>query len=193
MQPLLIIEQLTPPLPDLTPFAALAFTSGHGVTAFAALTPDRSPPAVCVGDVTAATARAAGFGPVYSAAGGIGDLARWLEAAELSGPVLSPGAVYRAGDLSGLVPDVRVETLAVYQAVPSRAGPPTDIDLILLHSPRAARQLAAVWPADRPLPTLVALSPAVARPFGGHGQIRVAAHPDEDSLMQALGKALARV
>ena len=75
--PLLAIEQLTPPVPDLATFAALAFTSVNGVAAFAALTPGRDLPVFAVGDATAQAALDAGFADVRSIAGGI---EAWREA-----------------------------------------------------------------------------------------------------------------
>ena len=75
IQPLLAVEPLTPPLPDLDRFAALAFTSANGVAAFAALTPRRDRPVFAVGEATAGAAREAGFVAVRSADGDLTDLA----------------------------------------------------------------------------------------------------------------------
>ena len=62
--PLLAIEQLTPPVPDLATFAALAFTSVNGVAAFAALTPSRDCPVFAVGDATAQAAHTIGMATI---------------------------------------------------------------------------------------------------------------------------------
>ena len=193
VQPLLAIEALSPTLPDLCAYAALAFTSGHGVGAFASLSDHRDLRVFAVGDATAEAARAAGFTDVRSAAGDVNDLARMIEAAALAGPVLAAGAAEPAADLSARVATTRVDQLAVYRAVERDNPPPPGIDLILLHSPRAARHLATLRSTDPALPPLVALSPAVAAPLEGRGRITVAERPDEDSLMQALGKALSHV
>ena len=66
--PLLALEAIFQPNPDLSDVWALAFTSRNAVTAFAPLTPDRALPVFAVGDATAEAARAAGFADVRSAA-----------------------------------------------------------------------------------------------------------------------------
>jgi hypothetical protein len=101
IQPLLAVETLSPPVPDLDRFAALAFTSRNGVAAFAALTSRRDRPVFAVGDATAQAAREAGFVAVRSASGDLTALARRI-AAELSdAALLAPQAETPAGDLAG--------------------------------------------------------------------------------------------
>jgi Uroporphyrinogen-III synthase len=193
VHPLLLIQHLKPTLPPLGDYAALAFTSGHGVRAFCELTPERDLPVHAVGDGTALAAHLAGFGQVDSAEGDIHALAKHLNQWPPGGPLLCPGATVRAADLNSLVPAIRVDTLDVYKAQENPAPFPVAMDAVLLQSPRAARHLARLWPKDRPMPSLVALSPAVADALMPHGPIFIADRPNEESLMLALGKALARV
>lgn len=197
VQPLLSIETLNPPLPDLTRYAALAFTSGHGVQAFSRLTTDRTLPVFAVGDTTADMARARGFRTVHSAAGDAEALATMLDAAGLTGPVLSPGAQTRAADLAQLVRTVSVDVLELYRTIEAVGIPDEDIDVILVQSRRAAEALLSIWPAGRPFPTVVALSAAAAHPLdlamANGAQIHLARHPNEDALIEALGKALTGV
>lgn len=73
VSPLLSPQLLGPPVPA-GPFRAVVFTSETGVAGFRQVSADRSLPAWCVGDRTAAAAQDAGFST--RSAGGI--LARWL-------------------------------------------------------------------------------------------------------------------
>lgn len=190
---MLAIRRLPQAAPDLTGIAALAFTSRNGVDAFAALSDDRSRPAFAVGDATAEAARAAGFAPVHSAAGALGDLARLL-ATEAPGPVLAPGALEPSGDLAALLAgQVEVRALPVYQAVGTETDAPAAFDAVLIHSPRAARALAALGPFAGQVAAVI--SEAAAAPLAGAPglEIRVAARPDEAALFEALGKPAPRV
>lgn len=79
-EPMLRIHH-TGTLPDISPYDALAFTSGHAVDAFAAQSARRDIPVFTVGDSTADQARAAGFHNVTSAGGDAADLRACLERA----------------------------------------------------------------------------------------------------------------
>ena len=193
--PLLAIRPLPQQAPDLSGVMALAFTSRNGVAAFAALTDARDIPVFTVGDATAEAARAAGFARVRSAAGAIGDLVRLLSAeAPTGGLVLAPGALEPAGDLPALLSGrVAVRALPVYEAVPTDAAAPAAFDAVLVHSPRAGRALAALGPFEGQ--TAVAISDAAAAPLTAFTglDVRVATHPDEAALFEALGKPAPRV
>lgn len=174
--------------PDLTGVAALAFTSRNGVAAFAALTGVRGLPVFTVGDATAEAARGAGFAEVRSAAGALGDLARLLSEAA-PGVVLVPGALEPAGDLPALIAGcVEVRPLPIYEAVATGASAPAAFDAVLVHSPRAGRILAGLGPFAGQV--CAAISEAAAAPLSGASglDIRIASHPDEAALLQALGK-----
>ena len=194
--PLLAIRPLPDALdaaPDFATIAALAFTSPNGVEAFAALTPDlRDLPVFAVGDATAEAARDAGFSAARSAAGDIHALARLIAASPIQGLILAPGAREPAGDLPALLPGRVIQRLPVYAAEETNAAAPADFDAVLLHSPRAARALAAILTPDVAENRLaVCISAAAAAPLGAFSfaEIRVADAPDETSILTALGKS----
>ena len=182
--------------PDLAldDVAALAFTSVNGL-AFAALTPRRDWPVFAVGDRTAEAARREGFTDVVSADGDAAALADRIarDWAGRQGVLLAPGAERPAADLAGLLAGrVPTRSLAVYRTVESAALVPEAFDIVLLQSARAAEALARrVTPPALTNRIAVALSPAVAEPVRASGftEIRIAARPDENSLIEALGKA----
>lgn len=200
--PLLTIRPLPDALPrflaaapDLTTVAALAFTSPNGVEAFAALVPApllRDRPVFAVGDATAEAARAAGFADARSAAGDIHALARLIAASPIDGLILAPGAREPAGDLAALLPDRAIQRLPVYAAEETDAAVPAAFDAVLVHSPRAARALAAVLPPAAARNRLaVCISAAAAAPLAAlsFAEIRTAEAPDETSMLTALGKS----
>ena len=198
--PLLTIRPLPDALtqaPDFATVAALAFTSPNGVAAFAALTPEfRALPVFAVGDATAEAARAAGFHNARSAAGDVHDLARLIAASPIQGLILAPGAREPAGDLPALLPDHNVQRLPVYTAEETDATPPADFDAVLVHSPRAARALAATLTSQVAAQRIaVCISAAAAAPLAalGFAEIRTADAPDEASMLTALGKSVSPV
>jgi uroporphyrinogen-III synthase len=201
IQPLLAVEPLTPPLPDLDRFAALAFTSANGVAAFAALTPRRDRPVFAVGEATAGAAREAGFVAVRSADGDLTDLAR-LIAAELSQAVLlAPLAETPAGDLAAALDaaqarDVAVQTLTVYRTTWVVQVDPPPFDAVLIHSPRAAQALAS-WATASPTRLAQAvcacISAAAAAPLTPLGLTpAVSEQPNETTLLKTLKAALGK-
>lgn len=198
--PLLAIRSLADALktaPDFATVAALAFTSPNGVAAFAALTPAlRDRPVFAVGDATAEAARDAGFTDARSAAGDIHALAALISATPLSGLILAPGAREPAGDLPALLPDRDIQRLPVYAAEETDAAVPADFDAVLLHSPRAARALAALLPPEAAKNRLAVCISAAARASlaaFSFAEIRTADAPDENSVLTALGKSVGPV
>ncbi len=198
--PLLAIRPLPDALaqaPAFATVAALAFTSPNGVEAFAALTPElRDRPVFAVGDATAEAAREVGFTDARSAAGDIHALAALIADSPIHGLILVPGAREPAGDLPALLPDHAVRRLPVYAAEETDAAAPADFDAVLLHSPRAARALAAalatVLTPDAAANRLaVCISTAAAAPLTAFSfaEIRTADAPDENSVLTALGKS----
>ena len=171
--PLLRIEALPDVQVDLTGVAAIAFTSGNGVRAFAQACSRRDLRVFSVGAGTTTAAKAAGFKAILSAEGDVNALAGRIAArrAELRGAVLHAGAVEPAGDLVGALTAEGMEArgLALYDSVV--VAPPADlleqldsIDVALLHSPKAARALARVLRGKTPTNLrLLCLSAAVAR------------------------------
>lgn len=183
------------PEPDAV--AALALTSPNGVEAFAPLIPRfRNHPVFAVGDATAEAARAAGFADVRSASGDIHALARLIAAEAPPGPLLAPGAREPAGDLPALLPDRPVQRLPVYAAFETHTPAPETFEVVMLHSPRAARALAADLPRPASFGRIaVCISEAAATPLCAFdfAEIRIAAAPDEPSMLSALGKPAAPV
>ena len=192
MQPLLAIRPLSPALPDLEGFDALAFTSRNGVSAFAALTPRRDRRVFAVGEATAQAAREAGFSDVESADGAVDDLvaliAREMQADER---LLAAVAQQPVADMAALLNGrVQVETLAVYEAVETRADALEDVAAILIHSPRAAAALAALGAEIVDRHRVVAISAQAAAPLSGLpiADLRIASHPSDAAMLEALGK-----
>lgn len=196
--PLLAIENLTPPVPDLASVAALAFTSINGVAAFAALTRERNRPVFAVGDATAQAARDAGFADVLSASGDLHALARLIGPELSDGVVLVPQAETPAGDFDAALANagahnVSIQPLIVYRARPTTVAAPTIFDAILIHSPRAAKRLAEQGVARLSHAVTVCISVAAAAPLVALGLTpAVAQTPDEATLLTILKAALGK-
>ena len=75
VEPMLEIRLVPGAAVDLDGVQAVLFTSANGVRAFVAAETRRDIPVFCVGDTTAAAAKAAGFTTVESAAGNVETLA----------------------------------------------------------------------------------------------------------------------
>lgn len=192
VRPLLKIRLLLPDVPDLDGFAALAFTSCNGVSAFAELTPRRDRRVFAVGEATAQAARDAGFADVRSADGAIGDLVA-LISREMHPEERLLAAVARepVADLQALLAGhVRVETLAVYEAVETGTAAPEGVAAILIHSPRAAVALAALGAQAVEQRRIVAISAQAAAPLKDLpiADLSIARHPSEAGMLEALGK-----
>jgi uroporphyrinogen-III synthase len=191
--PLLAVRDLPGPI-ELASVGALAFTSANAVAAFARGCADRHLPVFAVGAATATAAGAAGFADITASDGDVEALASLIIAhGEAIGAILHPGAAEPAGDLVGRLQGAgrAARALAIYETV--AVAPPAaflagldSLAGVLLHSPRAAGQLAGLL-RDRVAPALAAycLSPAIAAVLEGLqiGQIRVAALPNEDALL----------
>lgn len=196
--PLLTIENLTPPVPDLAPFAALAFTSINGLAAFSALTPRRDLPAFAVGDATAQAAHDAGFADVRSAAGDLHALARLIASAIANAAVLVPQAETPAGDFTAALTtagarNVSVHSLTVYRAIETSVAAPALFDAVLIHSPRAGKALTKLHHAPLAQAVLACISLAAAAPLAALGLTPVVAKsPDETSLLTILNAALGK-
>jgi uroporphyrinogen-III synthase len=182
---------------DLGDVAALAFTSVNGLI-FADLTLRRDWPVFAVGHRTAQAARDRGFTDVRSAGGDAEDLAtliarEWGARGLSRGPgvLLVPGAVSPSADMAGLLAGrVPVRSMPVYETVETAVQTPAAFDIVLVHSARAAEALTqCLDPLTAAGRTAVALSPQVAGPLEalGFAALRIAARPDETSLLEALG------
>ncbi len=148
-------------------------------------------PALCVGEATAAAARAAGWQQV---AAGPGTLQALLDAAA-AGP--HRRLLHLAGEdrTAVQVPAaLHITALIVYRARLLPLPMLLPVDAILLHSPRTARHLAAEWDrlgGRRSDVALYAISElALAAAGSGWQSRRAAPSPSEDVLLAMLPKAL---
>jgi uroporphyrinogen-III synthase len=175
-------------------FAALAFTSGNGVAAFARRSDVRDAPVFTVGDATARAAEKAGYTDVHSADGDVEALTRLILAAPRpSGLILHPCAAEPAGDLVGALTaeGLNAQRLTVYETALAAALPEaaTQAEAALFHSPRAGEALAAlVQPGSMGLMAAYVLSPSCTEPLAelGFRSMAVAETPHEASLLALL-------
>ena len=187
VQPVLEAQPLKTHL-DLSRATALAFTSGHAVAAFAAISPRRDLPVYVTGRATAVQARAAGFGEVRSADGDAADLARLIIGDHPAGEVVWPSAQEPARDLAGdlTAAGIACSRQAIYQTVQSAAPPPAGLDGVLIHSARAADVVAQALGAGQSAGlALFALSEAAARPLRNlpFAAVAIAPRPEESALL----------
>ena len=174
VSPVLAVRRL-PVETGLSAVGALAFTSANAVDAFAdAAKGARSLPVFTVGDATAAAARRAGFTDVLSAQGDIHALAELIvrERSRVRGGVLQPAAGEPAADLEALLAEhgVDLQIVPVYETVavePAEAlAQLATIDVVLVHSPKAARRLADLVAGAAAAPRFACISEAAARRCG---------------------------
>ncbi|MDI6624803.1 MAG: hypothetical protein QME55_08730, partial [Brevundimonas sp.] len=98
-------------------------------------------------------------------------------------------ALEPSGDLAALLAGrVEVRALPVYEAVGTGSPAPVAFDAVLVHSARGGQAVAALGPFAGQ--AAAAMSDAAAAPLAGTSglDVRVASHPDETALLQALGK-----
>jgi uroporphyrinogen-III synthase len=116
-------------LPDASPFAAVAFTSGNGVRALAAHADGErfsALPVYAVGEHTANEARAVGFTRVLAASGTLDDLCTTIVANRPAGPLFYPAPRHQSGDLAGRLAaqGIKVEHRILYEMHAATALPP---------------------------------------------------------------------
>jgi len=197
--PVMEIVPEADPIP-LDGVAALIFTSENGVAAFAAVQPDRSLHAWCVGERTADAARAAGFTATASE-GTAETLVRDLAAAGPSGRLLHLRGEHAAGDVKGDLTALgfEIETRVVYRqaALPFGADvlarvAQAPLTLLPLFSPRSARLVGAQLGDSPARFALVPMSPAVTAAWTGPAPVVLcpAARPDGPAMLDALGEAI---
>lgn len=206
--PMLTVEMVDAPPPDLGGVAGLVVTSPNGVRALEMLVASRDLPVYAVGDRTANMALAAGFASVRSAGGDIHDLARLIltEPPGGQGRLLHICGADVAGDLALLLRpgNLQVERLVAYRAVPVRHLDAETVAVlaegrithVLLFSARTASTFvtlaceAGLKEAARGL-TALCISNAVAKAASGlfWQRVEIAASPDADSLLALLPPA----
>lgn len=204
------LEPLIWPLTRIVPTTAtlkvpfqtggLLFTSANGVRAFAALSPRRDLPALCVGEATAAVARKVGFLNCFSADGDARELA---DLARRSGirSFLHPRGRDAAGNLKAWLAETGQQVTEAVLYCAEKTGPPPapiaaalsrgDVALITAWSPRGACILAGhLAAAGAPLvrTTLLAISSAAARPLETleFHRILIAESPDASAMLAAI-------
>jgi len=164
---------------NLSGISALAFTSKNGVEAFARMSDTRLP-AYCVGEATAACARALGF-EAKAAAG----------TAEALKTILPRTGVLH---LHGQHVRQRLGTqhMAIYDqvALPLSAEGQLaagGIDAVALFSPRSAQLLADSLPKNTtPKPVLYVLSAVVAAACPAGFTVHICASPSADTMLRLL-------
>jgi hypothetical protein len=109
----------------------------------------------------------------------------------LTGQVLYLAPEEPAGDLVGALrtQGVPARSEVVYRTVPAAlATPPADIDIVLIHSPKAARRLAEdpVLAASVTGVTAICISARAAEPLHGLGlpDVLIASAPSEAALLE---------
>lgn len=200
--PLLRIAPLPGPL-DLSGAQGLIFTSANGVAQFAAQSPERSLPAWCVGEMTAAAARRIGL-RAHSANGDVIALAALIIAAHRpgAGSFVHLRGSHAAGDLIARLTQAGLPARAavLYDQQPcALTGEARDLlaagraQVIAVFSPRSAAILADQTRAqhwDLAPATSVSLSPAADAALGARaaGRRIVADAPTREGMIAALAR-----
>ena len=206
--PLLRIETIPDAEIGRGPWGAIAFTSANAARAIS-IHPRKNElaglPAFVVGERTQEAVRAAGFGRIASAQGGVDELAQLImKEAEGNAPILYLAGEERAGDLAGALSAAgyAVDMTVVYRAVAETVLPDaivqaakTDaIDAVLHFSRRSAAVLLSLAREASCLVNILkykhfCLSQVVAEPLAAAGaeRIFVSPHPDEAALLELMG------
>lgn len=201
--PLMSVEYVDGPPPDLANVQALLMTSANGVRAMARRSAARDLPVFAVGDATAREARTAGFRSVTSAGGDVGDLAERVRAAcdPAGGALLHVAGTSVAGDLAGALEaggysyrrDVMYAARQVDRLPPAAADAldSDDLDGAALFSPRSAEILERCVAEAGRTPALArlrafGLSRNVADALSAEKwrEISVAAEPTADAMLK---------
>lgn len=198
IDPVLSVRNLAASV-NLDGVGGLAFTSANAVAAFSGLCQVRELPVFAVGAATAKAAREAGYLRVVSADGDVHDLIALIDASRhdlAGGSLLHPCAAAPAGDLVGELGarGVPARRLVVYETAPapwaSRAlSRLSELDDILVHSPRAAVELRRML-AEKSVEgvRLIAISQAALAPLKDlpFASAMWARRPDEASMLELL-------
>jgi uroporphyrinogen-III synthase len=206
--PLLQMETLSEVDPDGGPWTAILLTSANatrGIAHLAGRDAWRAMPIFAVGDRTAKAARDQGYTDVTSARGNVDDLAN-LVAARLSPParLLYLSGEERSGDLAGALraKNFIVDVVVAYRMIAARTLPEPAASAIrdgvdgVFHFSRHSAEAFVKAASNTGLlevalakPVHYCLSDRVAEPLreAGAANIRIAARPDEDALLELCG------
>ncbi len=195
LQPILSIIHSDAPLPDLTRFNALVFTSVHAVDVFAGQSARRDLRVYTVGDTTAARARAAGFADVHSASGDARDLEKLIADVNKNHLLYLCGADI-ARSFAGVTAHIAYAAHPVESLDPSCRARIAQggVESILFLSPRGGENFVRLVRAEG-LETAVSgikalcISPAVLESVSilPWAKTAVAARPDRDAMLALLG------
>jgi uroporphyrinogen-III synthase len=193
------------PRPDIripnAPYQLIALTSANAIRCLAGtelLDRLRHLPVMAVGPQSAAAAKHAGFASVTEAGGDGSGLARHIlaHARPKAGPILYLSGLDTASDFAGHLERAGflVERIIVYEARPAARLAPdaARAEGVLLYSPRSARlwlDLAARQGIAADAMTHFCLSANIAAILPGGLARRVAARPDEEALLEIVGRA----
>lgn len=183
---------------DPATFSGVVATSANAIEALARQTSLRGLIAYCVGDATAAAARAAGMRAI-SAAGDAADLIALIRAAAPAGPLLYPrGAVVRTDLASALEHSgISLHSAIVYEQHPAGLSPEaiallgSDAPVVLpLFSPRSAALAAQAMTASRAALHLAAISRAAANDWTGPTptSVAIAERPDAQAMTDLIAR-----
>jgi len=205
VSPLLQIESLVEIDPDAGSWNAILLTSANALCGIGKFASRRDVPIFAVGEATAKAARDAGFTNVTSAGGTLNDLDN-LVASRLKPParLLYVAGEERAGDLAGALRarNFEVDLVVVYRLVGAKLLPEPatvalggEIDGVLHFSRQSAAAFLNAARNSRLLeagltkPVHFCMSEQVAAPLraAGAANIRVAARPDEQGLLELCG------
>lgn len=199
--PLMAPDYLSPPIPP-GPFAAVVFTSAHGVEGALRLGLQLPPLAWCVGRSTAAAATAAGL-TARSADGSADDLVAAIEQDPPNGRLLYIRGVDTSGDIASTLnsKDIPTVSLQVYLQKPIPFSGesllllrnPTPL-IVPLFSPRSARLFRQALPPDALADLrIVAMSEAVATAAADipRTAMVIAGNPDAPGMLEGVESLLA--
>lgn len=190
---------------ELTDCAGVIFTSENGVNGYIAGNGRTDLPAFCVGPVTLAAAREAGFAPVHEADGDAVALSHLLTTQRPDTPLCHARGSHVAANLATSLSAAGMPTreIIVYAqhatalTQDARALLSSETDIIVpIFSPRTARLLQQEWAAlnaPRARVTALAISPAAAAPLQAQDfqQIKVANAPNGAAILALLLQSLA--
>lgn len=193
-------------LPPASAISGLVFTSANGVRAYASRREDRTIASWCVGPATAKAAKQEGFATVHESAGNAVDLAGFIasHSAPTDTPLLHIANAAAAGNLKRELESLgfAVQFAPLYEMRPVAHLPIAVTDLVeqnrpaivLVHSAKGASAFASmIENLGLEIAALVAISEPASRPLAKFAIDRtiIADAPNEDGLLQALGRAVA--